>query len=220
MSLPTTEQAPVMDYKKGYKELQAEWKQHGKEMLLVGRLAYWTFWISKCAEVEKDPAKKRQLFTLKANAFKLLMKSEYTTLQKAIPKFHQRVCYKHYGEMKKSKDIPGRWLYRNFESLIKCKRCREGERHFFSLYSLAVLSDKEVTEDRKLYFVLYSPHPLFKEEFPDLESLPRVKKFGRELASVASDKHQNDVDLGAFKLDDVVLKYYFKNYEALNKYFN
>ena len=54
------------EYTAGYKELQALWKSKNRELLLVGRLAYWTYWISKIAENSDHYTDKRtQFFMLK-----------------------------------------------------------------------------------------------------------------------------------------------------------
>lgn len=208
-------------YVAGYKLLQAEWKKKDKELLLVGRLAYWTYWISKFAENSTNNQEKSALFQLKANALALLIKSKYVQIRKYVPEHHKRICYNHYEKMKKSGTNPHVYLRKNLDSIQECKKCKKsGVRHFFSLYSIAVLNEKENREGRKPYFVFYAPYLKLQKTLPDLDSLESVKFYsGSEMVTIDKDERVREVDLNALKLE-MIVQYYTKNYNALSELLN
>src|SRR4051812_30908210 len=115
------------EYVEGYKSLQAEWKKKDKELVLVGRLAYWVYWLSKLAESSNNPEERKQLFTLKANGLNLLAKSDYVQIRKFVPKFHKYLCKKHRSFMNKKRINPHVFISRNsktFESCLNVKKER------------------------------------------------------------------------------------------------
>ena len=77
-------------YATGYKSLQKEWVKESKELLYVGRLAYWTYWVSKWAESSFKMKEVDELNALKKNAFKVLLKSAYSQLKKYCPRFSKK----------------------------------------------------------------------------------------------------------------------------------
>lgn len=78
-------------YATGYKSLQKEWVKESKELLYVGRLAYWTYWVSKWAESSFKMKEVDELNALKKNAFKVLLKSAYSQLKKYCPRFSEKM---------------------------------------------------------------------------------------------------------------------------------
>lgn len=207
-------------YISGYKALQAEWKKQDKELLLVSRLAYWTYWLSKLAEASTNPDEKRALFNLKRNGLILLAKSNYVQIRKYIPEFHKKSCYSHHLLMKKYKVNPHLFISRNREKLESCPKCSKGTEHYFSLYSVAVLNEKNDIEDKKPLFIMYSPYHIFKGQFPDLDSLKSVKKYyGKELCTVDVDEKAYELNVQAFN-SEFVFKYFTKNYNDLSEHLN
>lgn len=205
-------------YISGYKSLQTHWKTKDKELLLVGRLAYWTYWISKLAEKTHNPEEKRSLFNLKRNGLLLLSKSNYVQLRKYVPNQHKKLCSLHSKKYKKQYVNIHKFIYKKDKIIKECSDCQNGQEHYFSLYSVAVLSEIEDAKDRKPLFVMYCPYDHLKEEFPKLDSLEPVKKYyGSELCTIDIDKKAYKLDLETFKLD-LIIKYFSKNYNELSDY--
>lgn len=171
-------------------------------VLLVGRLGYWTYWISKYAEAAESKEEKNQLFQMKSNGLTLLAKSEYVQIRKYVPGYHSKLCYKHHDLMKKSSINPHLFLYKNAKHLVKCQKCKalKKEEHYYSLYSVAVLNEKEDIDRRKPLFIMYSPYPTLKDHFPELVSLQPVKYYGGfELAVMGNGMKSRDVEKDAIK---------------------
>lgn len=78
-------------YTTGYKALQREWVKESKELLYVGRLAYWTYWIGKLAESSQKMKEVAELNELKKKAFILLNNSVYSQLKKYVPRFNEKM---------------------------------------------------------------------------------------------------------------------------------
>ena len=78
-------------YVSGYKALQRKWIKESKELLYVGRLAYWTYWISKLAESAFRVKEANELNALKKKAFILLNRSMYSQLKTYVPRFHEKM---------------------------------------------------------------------------------------------------------------------------------
>lgn len=207
------------EYTAGYKELQALWKSKNRELLLVGRLAYWTYWISKIAENSDHYTDKRtQFFMLKKNGLILLSKSNYVQIKKYVPAIHKKMCHKHVGLMRKNKMKPFEYTEKRSRMVLECPKCAEGLDHQYTLYSVAILNEKEDIEGRKPLFIMNSPYHLIKDEFPPLDSLESVKKYyGNESISIAVDKFARNVNIEAFT-EETVIKYFTKNYEELSNY--
>jgi hypothetical protein len=205
-------------YVEGYKALQANWKKKDKELLLVGRLAYWTYWLSKLAEASNNTAEKAALFNLKRNGLILLAKSDYVQIRKYIPEVHKKLCGKHAGIMRTRKIPPHKFIYRNWKYIAECPKCQEGMEHYYSLYSIAVLNEKMDIEGREPIFIMSIPYPIIKDEFPDLDSLESVKKYyGTETCTVDISKKVSSLDEKAFSLD-LVSKYFTKNHNELAQF--
>ncbi|MCQ6275414.1 hypothetical protein JMM81_10630 [Bacillus sp. V3B] len=206
------------EYTEGYKALQVEWKKKDKELVLVGRLAYWVYWLSKLAEGSNNLEERKQLFTLKKNGLILLLKSDYVSVRKYIPKFHKKLCYSHYAQMKKANMNTHLYLYKRHEWFESCPNCQKGKDHYFSLFSIAVLDEKEDSHGRTLLFLMNTPYLIAKDDLPDLDSLERVKKYyGNERCTVDIDKHVYQLNTQAFS-SEIVFKYFSKNYESLSEY--
>lgn len=208
-------------YVTGYKKLQAEWKKKDKELLLVGRLAYWTYWISKFAENSTNSHEKMSLFQLKTNALTLLIKSEFVQIKKYVPEHHKRLCYKHYERMKKFGTNPHSYLRMYINEIEECTKCKKsGVKHFFSLYSIAILNEKENIKGRIPYFVMYAPYLTLKDTLPELDTLDNIKYYsGSEMATIDKDEQVRNVELDSFNLD-LVVQYYMKNFNALSAFLN
>lgn len=217
----TVEIEDKAQYLTGYKQMQQEWKAKGKELLLAGRLAYWTFWLSKFAEDSDNNQEKATLFQLKANALALLAKSRFVQIRKFVPEHHKRICYKHYEQMKKSGVNTHFYLSKNLVNLHECKKCKKsGKKHYFSLYSIAVLNTDEEIEGRIPYFVLYAPYLKLRDTLPELDTLESVKYYsGTEMTTIDKDERVREVDLDVLKIE-LVIQYYMKNYNALSELLN
>lgn len=206
------------EYVEGYKALQAEWKKKDKELVLVGRLAYWVYWLSKLAESSNNPEERKQLFTLKANGLTLLAKSDYVQIRKFVPEFHKYLCKKHRSFMNKKRINPHVFISRNSKIFESCPECQNGEDYYYSLYSVALLNEREDLDGRKPLFVMYSPYKALKDRLPNLDSLKNVKKYyGKEMCTVDIDKPVYRLNTQAFS-SEMVFKYFSKNYESLSEY--
>jgi|tagenome__1003787_1003787.scaffolds.fasta_scaffold20711543_1 hypothetical protein len=206
------------EYVEGYKALQAKWKKKDKELVLVGRLAYWVYWLSKLAEGSNNPEERKQLFTLKANGLILLAKSDYVQIRKFVPKFHKYLCKKHRSSMCKKGINPHVFISSNCKTLESCPECQKGEDHYYSLYSVALLDEKEDLDGRKPLFVMYTPYKVLKDRLPNLDSLKSVKKhYGNEMCTVDIDKRVYQLNTQTFS-SEMVFKYFSKNYESLSEY--
>lgn len=173
-------------HKADYINLQKTWKAKSSEMLFVGRLSYWTYWISKLAEKTPDHEERIRLFKLKSQAMILLYHhSNYTRLKALVPDVHRRLCYTHYNKMKRSKMNPHHYLHKHRDRLLACDGCKRGVNHFFSLYSLAVLDDINGAGNRKLLYVFYAPYRKIKDQWPHVEDLEAVRFYpGQEYGTV------------------------------------
>ncbi len=80
-------------YVTGYKALQKMWKKESKELLIVGRLAYWTYWVSKLAESSMKTKEIEELTNLKKKAFIQLKNSPYIKLKKYVPKLNEKMRF-------------------------------------------------------------------------------------------------------------------------------
>ena len=216
--MQATELKTKEHYIQGYKTLQSEWKAKDKELLFTGRLAYWTYWISKQAEKTNNPEERVTLFNLKRNGILLLSKSNYAQVRKYVPNHHKKLCYFHYLKMKKSRMNPHKFLFLNENLFEDCSECQKGKEHYFSLYSLAILNEIEDIEGRKPLFIMYSPYLDLKEEFPNIDSVENVKRYyGTELCTVDHDKKISNLDVEPFSIE-LIIKYFTKNYNALSEY--
>lgn len=206
-------------YKDLYKELQKDWKKESKELMVVSRLAYWTFWISKLAESSKDKEERKQLFALKAKGLILLSKSEYVQLRKYIPPFHKKMCWEHSNKQRKT--LPAhKYIVQKAHQLNNCPKCQNGEEYYFSIYSIAVLNKKEDVENRKPLFIMNAPYGLLKNDLPDIDSLESVKYFnGSEyLIHEVGKPMVTKVNKNAFS-KEMILKYFNKNYKTVSEYY-
>jgi hypothetical protein len=185
---------------------------------LVGWLAYWFYWLSKLAEASDSPEERQHLFTLKRNGLILLAKSGYVQIRKLVPRFHKKMCYQHHSLYIKKHMNPHVFIFRNWEMLESCPKCEKGIEHYFSLYSVAVLNEKEDIKGRKPLFVMYGPYGMLKDEFPDLDSLKSLKKYyGNELCYIDVDKKVYELDTKAFSIE-TIFKYLTKNCNDLAEY--
>lgn len=179
---PITQQ----EYIYGYEALQSNWKTQDEELLLTGKLAYWTYWISKLAEKTKNAQERTGLFTLKRNGLLLLSKSSYVQIRKYVPVHNKKLCVFH---TRQTKGNTHQFLFKKRKVIQECPECQNGQEHYFSLYSVAVLNEIEDTDTRKPLFIMYIPYNQLKDEFPNLDSLENVKKYyGTELCTIDIDK--------------------------------
>lgn len=206
-------------YTELYKALQTDWKKESSELMVVGRLAYWTFWISKLAETSQDKEEQNQLFELKLKGLILISKSEYVQLRKYVPRFHKKLCTEHSNMQKRTSKLH-KFIVREADQLNNCLECQNGEEHSFSLYSIAVLNKKEHVENRKPLFIMHSPYNLLKDDFPNIDSLERVKYFnGRECRIHEVGRPLiTKVNKKAFS-KEMVIKYFNKNYNTVSEYY-
>jgi hypothetical protein len=208
--------ATIEEYRHDYIELQKQWRKHSKELFLVGKLAYWTYWISKYAERSYNE-ERQQLYALKHKGFLLLAKSKYTQLRKYVPEITNKLCRSHYKIMKSKKRNTHWFLDTYRQSLLECEDCQKGQEHYYSLYSLAVLDD--VGEgDKHILFVLYVPYLLFNESLPTLEELRPVKFYRSEFGRIRVSKQDNWKLNNVFSLKTIIKKFN-QNYEELHQYF-
>jgi len=206
-------------YITGLEELQAEWAKKDKELLLTGTLAYWTYWLSKHAEKTGNQEEKNNLFSLKKNGLLLLTKSNYVQIRKFIPTHHKKLCYSHSKMQKKRKMNAHQFLSKNELLIGKCPECQNGQEHYFSLYSLALLNEIEDIENRKPYFIMFMPYVQASHELPGLDSLKSVKRYsGGELCTIRPNQKAYKVDLKMFSPVEI-LEHYIKSYNDLMVYF-
>lgn len=209
--METTTKTLIEEYKNYYHELQKEWKSRDKELLLVGRLAYWTYWISKYAENSKGKEERSKLFNLKRNGLLLLTQSKYTQIRRHVPEVHRKLCYKHSHKRNRKNGYIGWFLDRYQDELKNCEKCKKNEEHYYSLYSVAILNGIG-DEEKKPIFIFYSPYRLLKEQFPPLEELRSVKKYnGRE-------RGIKNINLGDGFSVKLCVKKFIQNYEELQQY--
>ena len=207
----------IKGYKEDYLTLQKQWRKESEELFLVGKLAYWTYWLSYYA-VNKREEKQDELYAIKRKGMQLLHQSQYTQLRKYIPDFSNKLCYRHYSMMKRKNINVHHFLNRYQEHLQACENCKKGEEHFFTLYSLAIL-DQYGESDKRLLFIMYIPYPLMKDTFPALEALEPVKRYKqREFGKIRVDREQNWNLEPVFSIK-LIKKKFEQSYEALQNYF-
>src|SRR6478752_3075409 len=187
----------IKGYKEDYLTLQKTWRKESEELFLVGKLAYWTYWLSYYA-ANKSEEKREELFAIKRKGMQLLSQSQYTQLRKNINVHH--------------------FLNRNQEFLQACENCKKREEHFYTLYSLAVL-DQYGEKDKRPLFIMYIPYDLMKGIFPALETLESVKVYKkREFGKIRVDGKQNWNLEPVFSIK-LIKKKFEQSYEALQNYF-
>ena len=209
------------EYVSGYKELQSLWKKKDKELALVGRLAYWTYWLSKLAEKSESSngSRRSELFALKKNGLLLLAQSDYVQIKKYVPPIHRKICHKHRAFMGSKEMKPSEYLKAYSLKVSSCPKCLEGEEFHYALYSLAVLDGKKDEENRKLLFAMSCPYPVIKEEFPPLDLVESLEKYyGNETISIAVGALARNVNVGEFT-EEFIIKYFTKNYEGLKEHY-
>ncbi|MED4213446.1 hypothetical protein P4662_29965 [Priestia megaterium] len=210
-------QDAIKGYKEDYLTLQKKWRKESEELFLVGKLAYWTYWLSYYA-ANKSEEKREELFAIKRKGMQLLSQSQYTQLRKYIPGFSNKLCYRHYGMMKRKNVNVHHFLNRNQEHLQACENCKKREEHFYTLYSLAVL-DQYGENDKRPLFIMYIPYDLMKGIFPALETLESVKVYPqREYGKIRVDRKQNSNLEPVFSIK-LIKKKFEQSYKALQNYF-
>lgn len=182
------EQSDLQIYKDYYLKLQKDWLSKDKELYLVGKLSYWCFWLSKHAEVTTDKEQKKKLFKVKTKIITLLSRSKYIKIKKYIPPITSKLCRKHIHFMIKDKVSLHNYLFQRKKQILKCEKCKSGEENYYILYSIALLNHYDPEQDRKPYFIFYSPYNLLKDILPPLENLDEVKFFKGEYGLVQENR--------------------------------